>query len=336
MSSTKNYDQSKIFERLRAPFPVESVQWRVGARSSDKKRGQALPYLTARDVQERLDEVVGPENWKNELLAAPNGNGVMCVISLKVAGEWVSKADIAQQDDISGAEHGTDKADKKLEIAVKGAASDAFKRAAVLWGIGRYLYAIEAPWCNLEMERYIPDREIPMLKRFLRESIKGGRPSTIDPSLAKTESSETPSGGEIAESEAVNPKAQDFDEPSSRKARPAVAASNKRAISSSKDCSESANDASRNQQSSVANGLESHKPKHPDKPIFCSEEQWAALPETQKTIVRTIRDRLMNKTNIGQVETYLTEGQGSRFPDWLKAGLLNAVKNGKSRAATQH
>lgn len=31
----------------------------------------------------------------------------------------------------------------------KGKFSDAFKRAAVLWGVGRYLYYLPNTWCNL-------------------------------------------------------------------------------------------------------------------------------------------------------------------------------------------
>jgi hypothetical protein len=34
--------------------------------------------------------------------------------------------------------------------AEKGAVSDAFKRAAVKWGVGRYLYDLDSPWVALE------------------------------------------------------------------------------------------------------------------------------------------------------------------------------------------
>jgi hypothetical protein len=36
------------------------------------------------------------------------------------------------------------------EMAQKGSYSDAFKRAAVKWGVGRYLYALDAPWVDIE------------------------------------------------------------------------------------------------------------------------------------------------------------------------------------------
>ncbi|EQD39671.1 Rad52/22 double-strand break repair protein, partial [mine drainage metagenome] len=159
---------SEKFAKMRAPYPVELVRWRVGARmKSNKNRGQAMPYLNARLVQDRLDEVMGAENWRTEFVSAPCGGGVMCVLSLRIGDEWVGKADVAQQDEVS--EDARDP-EKDREIAIKGAASDAFKRAAVQWGIGRYLYSFEAPWVNLEYEKYIARDEMPKLRKLLRDA----------------------------------------------------------------------------------------------------------------------------------------------------------------------
>jgi hypothetical protein len=92
----------------------------------------ALAYVTNRAIMNRLDEVCGPENWKNEFKAAPDG-GILCGISIKVGDEWVTKWDGAENTDIE---------------AVKGGLSGAMKRAAVQWGIGRYLYKLEESWIN--------------------------------------------------------------------------------------------------------------------------------------------------------------------------------------------
>jgi hypothetical protein len=72
----------------------------------------------------RLDDVCGPENWKNDFINAPGG-GVLCGLSIKIADEWVTKWDGADNTNIE---------------AVKGGLSGAMKRAAVQWGIGRYVY----------------------------------------------------------------------------------------------------------------------------------------------------------------------------------------------------
>lgn len=88
--------------------------------------GQAelVPYYDARDVQKVLDHVLGAENWANEAL---NINGKLYMsISVNIEGEgWVSKSDVGTETNVE---------------AVKGEASDALKRAAVMWGVFRNLY----------------------------------------------------------------------------------------------------------------------------------------------------------------------------------------------------
>lgn len=143
-----------MFDRLKAPFPPERISWRVGSTTKDKSKGMALAYVDARDVMERLDEVCGPGGWQCHY---PHANGkTVCAISIKVDGEWVSKEDGAGDSDIE---------------AIKGALSDAFKRAAVRWGIGRYLYDIASPWVELEDGKRIKDSEMPKLRAALGGSL---------------------------------------------------------------------------------------------------------------------------------------------------------------------
>jgi hypothetical protein len=85
-----------------------------------------LSYVDARYVQERLDEVVGPENWQTKFEDSMDGDGIRCSLGILVEGRgWVWKTDVGVPSNIE---------------PVKGAHSDAFKRAAVQWGIGRDLY----------------------------------------------------------------------------------------------------------------------------------------------------------------------------------------------------
>ncbi|MFG1284428.1 Rad52/Rad22 family DNA repair protein [Xanthobacter autotrophicus] len=122
-----------IFTALAAPFPPDRVSWRVGSTTADKKRGMALSYIDARDVMDRLDSVVGPASWRR---SHPHANGrTLCLLEIKIGGEWVGKEDGAGDTDVE---------------AEKGALSDAFKRAAVNWGIGRYLYDLPSPWVEIE------------------------------------------------------------------------------------------------------------------------------------------------------------------------------------------
>jgi hypothetical protein len=116
------------FNKLKEPFPEAGLDWRI-ARFGVSNKGpwaQILAYLTARDVEDRLDEVVGVENWKNQYGPGPQG-GVMCGLAIRVRDEWIWKFGVAEN--------------TKVE-SIKGGESDAFKRAAVRWGIGRYLYGL--------------------------------------------------------------------------------------------------------------------------------------------------------------------------------------------------
>lgn len=121
------------FKALAAPFPPDAISWRVGSTTQDKSKGMALAYIDARDVMQRLDDVCGPAGWQ---CTYPHANGkTVCSIAIKCGDEWVCKSDGAGDTDVE---------------QEKGALSDAFKRAAVRWGIGRYLYDIGSPWVELE------------------------------------------------------------------------------------------------------------------------------------------------------------------------------------------
>lgn len=123
-----------ILEKLAAPFAPEVVDWRVGSTNADKTRGMALAYIDARTVQDRLDAVCGA-HWSNDHCVSSDGKKVTCRIGIKIGDEWVYRSDGAGETDYE---------------AEKGSYSDSFKRAAVKWGIGRYLYDIEAPWVAIE------------------------------------------------------------------------------------------------------------------------------------------------------------------------------------------
>lgn len=119
--------------KLSEPFPPSQISWRVGATNADKSKGIALAYLDARDVMDRLDTVCTPAGWQCTYTHADKI--VICSIGVKIGNEWVWKANGAGETDVE---------------AEKGATSDAFKRAAVLWGIGRYLYNVKDTWVLLE------------------------------------------------------------------------------------------------------------------------------------------------------------------------------------------
>jgi hypothetical protein len=125
------------WEALAAPFPAWEVKWRIGSVTKDGRRASVLAFIDARAVYDRLDAVVGPASWKIE--HHTDGPRRLATLSLEVApGVWVGKTDGADDTDVE---------------ATKGGISDAAKRAAVLWGIGRYLYSLPASWFEVVDKR---------------------------------------------------------------------------------------------------------------------------------------------------------------------------------------
>ena len=121
-------------KRLADPFPEDDIEWRI-SRAGMGSRGiycHCLAYITARAIHARLDDVCGPENWRNEppqVVEIRAGRKTFVAgISIRVEGEWVTKWDVAEATDIEPS---------------KGGFSAATKRAGAQWGIGRYLYYLE-------------------------------------------------------------------------------------------------------------------------------------------------------------------------------------------------
>jgi hypothetical protein len=130
---------SDYLAELRRPFSPSEVKFKPQAVSKDQTSGLAVFFVDARLVAERLNQVVGIENWWDSyaVLGGPNavawGTPVEC--SLWVNG--VTKVDVGQLPP-----HELD------EKSWKSAYSDAFKRAAVKFGVGAHLYAAPNIWAS--------------------------------------------------------------------------------------------------------------------------------------------------------------------------------------------
>ena len=146
--------------RLREPFPFNQVETKIQVTNQDKTKGLAIFYHDARAVQERLDTVLGPFGWRNDYIPWQN-NAQLCGLSIHDAerGEWITKYDGAENSDIE---------------PIKGGLSDAFKRAATQWGIGRYLYEISGVWVEIEQRgkgSYIKDNQYPKLENEYNRAV---------------------------------------------------------------------------------------------------------------------------------------------------------------------
>lgn len=116
----------KISELLAQPMATRTFRGRGGLQ---------MEYITARQVQRRLDQVVGPGNWATQIRIVRADHPVAVAVGLAIFGVW--KWDVGY----SNSPDADDPEDKSYEIEpLKAAVSDGLKRAAVQWGVGRWLY----------------------------------------------------------------------------------------------------------------------------------------------------------------------------------------------------
>lgn len=124
-------DAAALRAALSAFFPEADVSCRPGAVFTRDGQDQAavLWYLDARAVMNRLDDVFGVAGWQTKFETAFDKAMVVCHLSCRVNGEWITKSDVGALSEQP------DEGDR-----YKAAFSDSLKRSAIHWGIGRYLY----------------------------------------------------------------------------------------------------------------------------------------------------------------------------------------------------
>ncbi|ONG91543.1 hypothetical protein BKK40_09020 [Bacillus cereus] len=120
---------TNIMESLQAEFPVEQLGWKIINTFESHGRFFAFvaPFVDARAIQDRFDEVFGIDNWQVSY-EKWGEKATKCTISVFLNERWISKEDGSEESDYS---------------SVKGGFSNSLKRAAVLWGVGRYLYNVK-------------------------------------------------------------------------------------------------------------------------------------------------------------------------------------------------
>lgn len=123
---------------LAEPFDPEEIKWKPSVVNGN--RALALAYIDARLVMDRLDYVVGLGNWQTAY--QQGDDGVVCRLTVRIEGEWVV------HEDFGGWSKQPDDGDK-----TKAAFSDALKRVAIHFGIGRYLYGLPQQWVDYDPQK---------------------------------------------------------------------------------------------------------------------------------------------------------------------------------------
>lgn len=134
VSENENKNMTDL-NQLKQKIPYK---WKVQNFNRDKTKAQCVAYIDARDVMDLLDKVVGVDNWQDDYRQL--GDKVMGGIGVRFydgsSGDhaWVWKWDTGTESSYE---------------AEKGQISDAFKRAGVKWGIGRFLYDMDFKWVDI-------------------------------------------------------------------------------------------------------------------------------------------------------------------------------------------
>lgn len=123
---------------LDAPFPASRLKLRLSMTNNDAGKGLVTPYIDARDVEERLDQVLGKAGWETKVshLALPNGKArTTVVLRAKIGDTWVERSAAAGD---------------RSEDAAKSAVSEALKIAACQLGVGRCVYDLPKPYIDCQ------------------------------------------------------------------------------------------------------------------------------------------------------------------------------------------
>lgn len=154
----------EMLAQLAEPFPANKISIKVQTKPNDNGNALCVAYIDARDVMERLDTVVAG-GWSDEYRAAPSG-GLECALTVM----GVTRRDV-----------GDDQNDNEQQ---KAGYSDAFKRAAVKFGVGRFLYDLPKMYGKVKQvgkNFYLADGEEARLRAILTKAMSGEKVQTSEP-----------------------------------------------------------------------------------------------------------------------------------------------------------
>jgi hypothetical protein len=175
-----------IWSALAAPLPAGVISWRQDGRTINRDGrylARFVAYIEANTVRERLDRVV-PGEWDLtlELLPAVAGldddaNQGACSFKARLQILGVIREDVGTGKDY------------------KQAATDAFKRAAVRFGVAHELYAYEQNWVQMDGDgkfaRPIEDPALAYARRY-------GRPKVVSPATSASPAARADVGADLA------------------------------------------------------------------------------------------------------------------------------------------
>ena len=138
-----------VWQKLSAPFTDAELEWRaqqVGKRNDGSIWAIVVPFVQSRAIMQRLDDVLTPAGWQASFRETSTGvdienkhnsfQGYICRLGVReiIEDDFVYREDGANATNVE---------------AIKGGISGALKRAAVHFGIGRYLYDFDTMFVDV-------------------------------------------------------------------------------------------------------------------------------------------------------------------------------------------
>lgn len=130
-----------VYEALSQPFAPEDIEYRPGTPSRDQKRAQALAYAEVRCYEDRLNDVLGPD-WGCRFITWGEQR-LICELTVSVTLPDGTRREVVRT---STGEFGP----KDMNSQGTSAEAQAFKRACVKFGLGRYLYDLPVSWVDYD------------------------------------------------------------------------------------------------------------------------------------------------------------------------------------------
>lgn len=122
-------------------------KWRIQQHFKEKRKAICTAYIDAPTCMDIFDDAIGSENWTHRYEQETITGNFYCHIGVKVDGEYIWKYGLGIAADNSFLSAGN------LE---KSKHSNAFKKAAEMWGVGRFTKSIKPVWVDTDGQEKNP------------------------------------------------------------------------------------------------------------------------------------------------------------------------------------
>ena len=177
-----NPDVDARFAQLEDPFDPSEIKWRVTHATRDGSRGAVIAFADPRAYSDRLNQIFTPSGWTRTYeVSAVSSVTRMKKDKLIQTGKVLVTCTVTIAGLGTHADSGEEWADE--ENAMTSALAQAFKRACVCFGLGRYLYNFAEMWVPLN--EYRQPLNLPALPQWaLPTALRGQKQSNSRPSTA--------------------------------------------------------------------------------------------------------------------------------------------------------